>query len=105
MDGPYPEPERIAERENASRRVRRLTLNAGALAAGVAGMIAAYVASKTPGHSVAQRTLAAATRVDHSVPTVPAPAATVATGSATPAPPQSAPAASSSAPVAVSGGS
>lgn len=116
MGKPFDQAVVVDAREHAFRRVRLLTLNAGAFALGVAGIIAAFVASKTHAVASAHKTeVARATRTTAGVPPVPAPTATVSSGAAGPAasasPPSApvassaAPVASSAAPVAVSGGS
>jgi len=101
--------EKIRARDQALRRLRRHTLNAGILALGLTGALAAFVGLKTKTSSVAQSTEPAVTHTVSGLPVVPAPTATVSSGTspqpASQSPPQTTPSASSSAPVAVSGGS
>jgi hypothetical protein len=99
---------RVLERDAATRRLRRVTLFAGTLAAAGTGVLAAVTASATHTRAAVDRVTTTIVRAK-TIPAVPAPAATVSSGSAAPAAapsaPQSAPAASSAPPVAVSGGS
>ena len=101
--------QRVLERDAAARRLRRVTLFAGALAAAGTGVVAAVTASATHTRA-AVRSVTTAAASTKTIPAVPAPtatvsSATVSSGSAAPSAPQSAPVASSAPPVAVSGGS
>ena len=110
--GPDFTAERIRTRNRGEELLRRLTLAAGALAAGVTGLLAAVTASGARTHTVVPH-LSTSSSSSDAVPAVPEPTATVSAGPGAPAgapasapnAPPSPPTSSSTPPVAVSGGS